>query len=222
MGTGIYLLFKGCFQYYACDVNDLMKHTPDSFYEKLFKRLEIVDNNQENIGVLKRELKKAKAGNLTRLNYILREDFDFVSDIGEATVDLVFSQAAFEHFDDINETINRLSKVCKPGAILIAEIDLITHSRWIRDRDPNNIYRYPDHVYNAFWYRGIPNRVRPFQYKKAFENFGWTDISITPQQMINDYNLSYSGMNRAFVDYRNQMDYSSITLCARKKTIESL
>ena len=215
LGIGIYLLSKGCSQYNACDVNDLMKSTPDSFYEQLFERLESI-NSQANIDFLKRQLKEAKAGNPSRLSYVVRNDFDIVSAFGEATVDLVFSQAAFEHFDDIDATISQLSAVCKPGAILVAEIDLKTHSRWIRDKDPNNIYRYPCYVYNTFWFRGIPNRVRPFQYKEAFERFGWTDISITSLSKLNDHNSSYSGMNKAFADDRNQMDYLSIMLCARK------
>jgi SAM-dependent methyltransferase len=196
-----------------------MKYTPDSFYKKLFKRLESIDS-EVNIDFLKRQLKKAKAGNPSRLNYVVRDDFDLVSAFGEETIDLVFSQAAFEHFDDINATVAQLSSVCKPGATLISEIDLKTHSRWIRDRDPNNLYRYPTNVYSTFWFRGIPNRVRPFQYKEAFEHFGWTDISITPLSMLSDYNISYSGINKAFADDRNQMDYLSIMLCARKGKIK--
>ena len=128
---------------------------------------------------------------------------------------MVFSQAAFEHFDDINATIFQLSKVCRPGAILVAEIDLKTHSRWIRDKDPNNIYRYPNYLYNKFLFRGIPNRVRPFQYKETFERFGWSDISITPLTTC-EQNRAYIGIDKAFVDHINQMDSLSIMLCARK------
>lgn len=216
LGIGIYLLAKGCSQYNACDVNDLMKSTPDSFYEQLFGKLESI-NTRTDIHFLKGQLKERKTGNPSRLNYMVRNDFDIVSAFGESTVDLVFSQAAFEHFDDIEATISQLSAVCKPGAILVAEIDLKTHSRWIRDKDPNNIYRYPNYVYNAFWFRGIPNRIRPFQYKETFERFGWTDISITPLRKPNDHDSSYSGMNKTFADKKNQMDYLSIMLCARKK-----
>jgi SAM-dependent methyltransferase len=147
---------------------------------------------------------------------VIRNDFDIVSAFGEATVDLVFSQAAFEHFDDIDATISQLSTICKPGAILVAEIDLKTHSRWIREKDPNNIYRYPNYVYNIFWTRGFPNRIRPFQYKETFERFGWTDISITPLKKLNGHDSSYSGMNKTFTDNKNKMEYLSIMLCARK------
>ena len=215
IGTGIYLLAKGVFQYNACDVNDLISSTPDSFYDHLFKKME-GNITPDRIEFLKEQLEKAKTGHPSRLNYVIRDDFDFTLALGNSTIDLVFSQAAFEHFDDIETTISQLSTVCKPGAILVLEIDLKTHSRWIRDKDPNNIYRYPNWVYNFFWFRGIPNRVRPFQYKEVLERSGWTDISITPLKKLIDHDTGSSGMNRNYSDKKNQMDYLSIILCARK------
>jgi SAM-dependent methyltransferase len=215
LGIGIYLLAKGCSQYNSCDVNDLMKSTPDNFYDQLFEKLKGIDVKTD-VDYLKDQLIKTQTGSCSRLNYVVRDDFDIASAFGKSTVDLVFSQAAFEHFDDIDSTISSLSAVCKPGAILVAEIDLKTHSRWIRDKDPNNIYRYPTWVYNTFWFRGIPNRVRPFQYKESFERLGWTDITITPLRQLNGDDSCYSGMNKLFSDKKNQMEYLSIILCARK------
>ena len=147
---------------------------------------------------------------------MVSKDFNLVSSIGKSKIDLVFSQAAFEHFDDIKETIAQLNKVCKPGAVLVIEIDLQTHSRWIRDEDPNNIYRYSERLYNLFWFSGIPNRVRPIQYRKVFEDNGWTDIQIKPLSKLDSHNKSYSGMNKSFVHSENQMEYLSIIICARK------
>ena len=82
----------------------------------------------------------------------MSKDFNIVSAFGESTIDMVFSQAAFEHFDDIESTILQLNKVCKSGATFVAEINLKTHSRWIRDKDPDNIYRYPTGftIYSGF------------------------------------------------------------------------
>lgn len=192
-----------------------MKSTPDSFYEQFFGKLESI-NSQADIEFLKRQLKETKTGNPSQINYVVSKDFDIVSTFGDSTVDLVFSQAAFEHFDDIDATIAQLSAVCIHGAILVAEIDLRTHSRWIRDKDQNNIYRYPCFVYNTFWFRGIPNRIRPFQYKEALERLGWTEVSITPLTKLNDHDSRYSSMNKNFTDNKNQMDYLTIMLCARK------
>jgi SAM-dependent methyltransferase len=216
LGVGIYLLSKGGQQYNACDVNDLMKSTPDRFYECFFERLKEV-NDSLNIGNLKESLKNAKAGNPSKLNYVLRDDFDIVKAFGESTIDIVFSQAAFEHFDDITETISKLSIVCKPGSVLIAEIDLQTHSRWIRDKDPNNIYRFSTRLYNMFWYRAIPNRFRPFQYVEILEYNGWTDISIIPVKSLENQDRAYDGLNKDYVDQKNQMEYLSIVVCAKKR-----
>jgi SAM-dependent methyltransferase len=218
LGIGIYLLSKGCSQYNACDVNNLIRSVPDSFYEAVFRTIESIDD-KANIDFVRQQLKEAQAGNPSRLNYVVRDDFDVVATVGESKIDLVFSQAAFEHFDDIEATISQLTKVCKPGAISIIEVDLKTHSRWIREKDPNNIYRYPDYLYNAFWFRGIPNRVRPFQYKEAFEHSGWSDVLVFPVNKLSDEASSYSGMNRNFIDRKNQMDYLSIMLCARKTAV---
>jgi SAM-dependent methyltransferase len=215
LGIGIYLLSKGCSQYNACDVNDLMLSTPDSFYEKFFLKIKSTDNRAD-IDLLKSQLAKTKKGDSSRLNYVVRKDFDIVSAFGESSVDLVFSQAAFEHFDDIEAVASKVSAVCRPGAILIAEIDLKSHSRWIRDKDPNNIYRYPERVYNIFRFRGSPNRMRPFQYKEAFERRGWSDVSITAVSKLHNDKGGLSGMNRAFADEKHQMDHLSIVLCARK------
>ena len=216
LGIGIYLLDKGCSQYYTCDVNNLMSSTPDSFYDVLFRRIESM-NTFANIAFLKEQLRHAQEGIPSRLHYAVREDFDLVAAFGESKVDFVFSQAAFEHFDDIEETIVKLGRICRPGAIIVAEIDLRTHSRWIRDKDPNNIYRYQGYVYDAFWFRGIPNRVRPFQYKEAFERLGWTDVLITPISRLADYETSYAGMSGTFSNEKNQMDYLTIILCATRK-----
>lgn len=216
LGIGLYLLSKGCSQYNACDVNNLMASTPDSFYEKFFEKLNDLNHNEKSIDYLWEQLQEIKNGNPSRLNYLVRNDFDIVSAFGKSSIDLVFSQAAFEHFDDIDATVSQLSEVCKPGAILVVEIDLKTHSRWIRDTDPNNIYRYPSWLFNAFWFRGIPNRVRPYQYKAAFECNGWEGVLITPLKQTEGRVSSYSGMNKSFADEKDQMEYLSVMLCARK------
>lgn len=216
LGIGIYLLSRGCAAYNACDVNNLMRAAPDSFYKEFLKRIENT-GHAVDVSFLGTELEKARIGDPSRLNYVVRGDFDLVSAFGLASIDLVFSQAAFEHFDDVNATISQLSAVCRPGAILVVSIDLKTHSRWIRDKDPNNIYRYSENVYNVFRFRGIPNRVRPVQYKEIFEKFGWTDVLVTPLLTLDDREKCCSGMAKAFSGDESQMNYLSVMLCARKQ-----
>jgi hypothetical protein len=214
LGVGILLLSKGAVKYNACDVNDLAMKAPDRFYEALFEKLE-ANEDCANIPFLRQQLDSVKGGRRSRLNYVVRDDFDLTSAFGENTIELVFSQAAFEHFDDIETTVAQLSAVCKPGAVIVAEIDLQTHSRWIRDEDPNNIYRYPELVYRMFRFRGIPNRVRPYKYQEVFERQGWSNIHILPQSRLESRH-SNTGLSKRFRDEINQMEYLSIVLCATK------
>lgn len=215
LGAGLYLLAKGCGQYNACDVHNLVASVPNTFYEAFFEKLKRMDP-EIAFSPLREDLARARAGDRSRLNYVVRDDFDLASEFGESTVDLVFSQAAFEHFDDIEATVERLTAVCRPGATLVAEIDLKTHSRWICDKDPNNIYRYPNWLYNAFAFRGIPNRVRPLQYKAALERSGWTGVTMTPLRELAHPARGGEGMHKIFRDDHCQMNWLEVMLCATR------
>jgi SAM-dependent methyltransferase len=215
LGIGLYLLAKGAAGYNACDVNDLMQQVPESFYAGLIDRISAM-NGEAKTDFLKSQILAARTGSASRLRLVVRKDFDLVSAFGPNCIDLVFSQAAFEHFDDVVRTVEQLSIVCKPGATLVAEIDLKTHSRWIRDKDPNNIYRYSNSVYRAFWFRGIPNRVRPYQYREIFEQHGWVDVSVTPLEQIKGRDSSICAVNEQFRAARNQLDLLSVVFCAKK------
>ncbi|HDQ04173.1 MAG TPA: methyltransferase domain-containing protein [Deltaproteobacteria bacterium] len=217
LGVGLCLLAKGCAQYNAIDVNNLMYETPEKFYNQLFSKLENMNIQKDIINILKAQLAKIKGGRESRLRYVVDKNFDIVAAFGKSNIDLVFSQAAFEHFNDIEKTISQLSEVCKDGALLVAEIDLKTHSRWIRDVDPNNIYRYSNYVYNLFCVPGTPNRYRPYQYKEVLARFGWSNISIVPLNKLNYKIIAYSGMHKNYSAEINQMDYLSIMLCATKR-----
>jgi SAM-dependent methyltransferase len=97
-----------------------------SFYDALLKRLEAQDSAIDT-RLLAAELDKQRAGQQSLLNYVVRSDFDICAAAGTGTVDLVFSQAAFEHFDAIDAVVAQLSRACKPGAVIVAEIDLKAH-----------------------------------------------------------------------------------------------
>lgn len=217
LGAGMYLLSKGAYQYNACDVNSLVTSAPDKFYQRLYQRLQTIEP-QTDVDFLQQQLDRLKAGQPSRLNYVVRDDFDLIAAFGKETMDIVFSQAAFEHFDDIEATVSRLTSVCKPSAIAVIEVDLKTHSRWISDKDPNNIYRYSEAIYSLFKFRGIPNRVRPCEYVDTFRRFGWQNVELTPISQQKNAENSYSGMDKQFSASKNQMDYLSIMICATKGT----
>ena len=215
LGVGIYLLSKGAAAYNACDVNDLIKRAPASFYTALIERIGALDPDVDR-SFLTAQLESARNGTTSRLRTVVRDDFDLVAAFGADSIDLVFSQAAFEHFDDVARTVQLLTVVCKPGTTIVAEIDLKTHSRWIRVKDPNNIYRYPNWLYRLFWFRGTPNRVRPYQYKKLFEQHGWTRVSITPTEHATGVRGESHGMDGQFRGPNNELEYLSVVLCATK------
>lgn len=216
LGIGLILLARGAARYSACDVHDLATKVPPAFYEALFTRLPELTGSSD-IETLREDLAAVTAGRPARLNYVVREDFNLAAAFGTNTVDVVFSNAAFEHFDDIERTVELLTAVCKPGAVIVAMIDLQTHSRWIREKDPNNIYRYADPIYRVFHFRGSPNRKRPHEYAAAFRRNGWQDITLTPLTTTTEhYPHAPPGVTRRFANSASQMEYLSVALCARK------
>lgn len=218
LGVGLYLLSKGVLKYHAIDVHDLVRSVPMEFYERFFSHLA---RRQQDVNVdeLKRQLEMTLEGRNDRLNYICQKDFDLLEALKDQKVDLVFSQAAFEHFDNVEKTIEQLSRVTQPGGIMIAEIDLKTHSRWIRDKDPNNIYRYSDSFYNLFKCRGSPNRLRPYQYEKFLKKEGWDEVVVIPLRTLDEdrFERMKHSLNRRFRSTENQMHMLSIMLCAKKR-----
>jgi len=218
LGVGLYLLFKGVSQYNAVDVNNLIEDVPQDFYNYFFRRLEnFYLHGKQDIGFLRSQLKLTIGNMGDRLNYICRKDFS-LSDLEKKSVDLVFSQAAFEHFDNVEATVRQLGEVCKPGAILIAIIDLKTHSCWIRDKDPLNIYRYGRSFYNRLKFHGSPNRLRPFEYERIFNKHGWMDVRTIPRKVLTDEYLKavLKSLSKEFHDQQNKMGWLSIILCAKK------
>jgi len=215
LGNGILLLSKGAATYNACDVHDLARNIHDSFYQALFRKIRDLDPRID-LERLERALRGAALGEGRELNYVVRNDFDLVAAFGTSTIDLVFSQAAFEHFDDVDATVERLSAVCRPGAVVIAEIDLQTHSRWIREKDPNNIYRYSDALYDIFRFRGRPNRIRPYQYRALFERNGWSNVITKALTRLDGDSHGLTGLSPRFADNVNQMEQLTILLCATK------
>lgn len=217
LGVGLYLLARGAGRYLAVDAHPLALSAPAAFYDRFFEYLAGVIPDAEIDG-LRDTLQAAQTGTSDRLRYIVRPDFDLVAALEGTTVDLVFSQAAFEHFDNVPETVRRVSAVAAPGAWLVAEIDLQTHSRWIRDRDPNNIYRYPDALYRLFRFRGIPNRVRPREYKSILVANGWIDVTFSPLTLLADRHQQPGpgALSRRFQSSESQMHILTGMLCARR------
>lgn len=127
--------------------------------------------------------------------------------------DIVVSNAAFEHFDDVERTVSPLQQVVRPGGVALIGVDLQTHSRWIRERDPNNIYRYPESLYRLFSFPGQPNRLRPQAYRTLFERHGWQDVTLTLHECVPP---ALAATLAPSFCHAAQADWLSFTLFARK------
>lgn len=187
LGVALYLLAKGAASYTAVDAFPLALQAPAEIYEAIFERL-ACEGSTRPIEELRLALRSAMVEDDTSraIRYSVRSDFDVSRAVGRGTIDLVFSQAAFEHFDDIDATIRQVTRVCRPGAVLVAGIDLKTHSRWLRDKDPLNIYRHGGGVYRMLGFRGMPNRVTTSEYARILEKHGWKDIEMRVLDAVDD------------------------------------
>jgi SAM-dependent methyltransferase len=218
LGVGLYLLFKGASQYNALDANNLVESVPPDFYNYFLSRLqELAPSSKVTLDFLRSQLELTRQKNNDLLNYICRQDFS-LSVFKKRSFDLVMSLAVFEHLKNVEDTVSQLSEVIKSGGILIAVIDLRTHSRWIRDKDPLNIYRYSDSFYDLCKFRGSPNRLRPYQYEEILRENGWKNIWIKPVKVSDEKYLVrvHDSLDKIFRDEKNQMGYLSIVLCATK------
>ena len=217
LGIGLITLMNGARKYSAMDVHDLIRSVPAVFYEELFRRIDRIKEKEVSVDFLRAQLESARVGAGSRLNYLCTKSFDLSTLEGEG-VDLVLSNSAFEHFDDVERTISQLSSITKKGALFIAEIDFKTHTRWIKDVDPLNIYRYPRPLYDLFKFRGSPNRLRPFEYKEILERHGWSDIRMSSLEMVAEKPLSEVNgfLAKRFRDAKNEMRYLNVMLGAVK------
>ena len=194
----------------------MVKSVPEKFYHVFFSNLQ-----KKNIHIepLVKELDKTRKGNSEKLNFFYRKDFNVEKALKGHKIDIIFSNASLEHFNDINKTIKDVSAVAVSGARFLGLIDLQTHSRWIRQNDPLNIYRYPKWLYeNILSVPATPNRIRPYKYKEALERNGWKDIKIIALSILEEdkYLFVKKHLNKLYTDEKNQMNYLSIIICATK------
>ena len=215
LGTGLILLSLDARAYHALDVVDLALRAPRSLYDELLTHLEVDEATDR--ASLRSEIDALLAGQYGRLRFVCDPRFDVRLFAGH-DIDLVVSQAAFEHFENPGKVIAQLSEVVTPGAILVSEVDLQTHSRWLRDADPLNIYRFSDRVYDALRFAGSPNRWRPAEYVDSLRRNGWRDIEVTPVTVLEAAYVSrvQPTLNHQFRSRQDQMEVLHFVICARK------
>jgi hypothetical protein len=213
LGNAFIALARGAASYTAFDANPLAKNCPPEFYEKLFSVLAEKFGTPKNM--LQEELVKLQNGS-GRIIYICDKNFNLEL-LNNKKFNLFVSQAAFEHFDDVEGVIKSLTGLAESGAYFVAEIDLQTHTQAIRDRDPLNIYRFSDGFYNACHFIGIPNRVRPDTYVQLLKKYDWQDIKTVPLNMLDKQKTEQIRplLNKKYAS-DVQLDYLSFELLAKR------
>ncbi|NTF10127.1 class I SAM-dependent methyltransferase [Agrobacterium rubi] len=178
LATGALLLAHGAKSYTALDAFRLAADETQDFRRDAIARYP-GQLKTEDVDVAHRTLENASA-----LQYRVDPGFDIPALCKDDKFDLILSCAAFEHFDAIETTIDGLTRVAQSGCVSLHIVDLQTHTNAIRQRDPNNIYRFSDRFYSHFAFPGQPNRKRPIDYVRAFERNGWVDVEVIAAKSI--------------------------------------
>jgi hypothetical protein len=215
LGTGLLWLAAGAESYAGVDAHTLVTPKTRSMHESLARLIAGADAT-----LLERLLdavRRLHANEDGPLRYRVIDGFN-LEKLDLEGFDLVVSHSALEHVAKINKTIKHLSTRVSDRAHFVAEIDLQTHTRWIRDHDPLNIYRYRNNTWRTFSFSGIPNRVRPDTYLETLEKREWTDLRIYPQRVLP---MEYVQQVEPALDHRfrgdpEHMSWLSIVICASR------
>lgn len=220
LGIGLLLLSRGVQSYHAIDINPLALEMHHDLYEYIFAELARDPLSQVSVDTLRQYLDSSRETTEIdkKLDYRVDPQFD-LRVFKNSNIDLVVSQAAFEHISEFEKTATMLEDTVVPGGVLVAEIDFQTHTRFLRDRDPLNIYRYSDTFYNRFAFRESPNRLRPHEYTAALEKHGFTNIVFVPLRILDTSYMHAVQRTLAprFQDDTNRMEVLSGVILATKK-----
>jgi len=183
LGTGLVLLALGAKSYCAIDKNNLVSHTPEDFYKRLFEKIRSFPE-RENARKAFEEFREAGS---ERFSYIYNPDFDLTS-LQSRKYEILVTQAVLEHLDDMKKVFTTFRQKLSPDGLMIHEVDLSTHTRMIKNWDPLNILRYPDTIYHTVRFDGSPNRLRMSDYVFILNQLGYKNVKTLPIKILDlDY-----------------------------------
>jgi hypothetical protein len=191
LGTGVLLAGLGIRSYLAIDAFPLAHATPADFYTSLARGPLPDGLDREKVATAARAVAESDTD---LIDYAVDAAFDIRKLIGGRQFDLIVSNAAFEHFDDVDGTVGALTACAAPGALFMAMIDFQTHSRFVRENDPNSIYRFPAPLYRALHFPGQPNRWRPKDYVRSLTQRGWINATM---RSVDTTSPEYAAWSRA-------------------------
>ena len=93
--------------------------------------------------------------------------------------DLIISRAVLEHVNDLESTLNNISRVLKKDGISIHQVDLKSHGL---DRYQTfDFLTWPEFLYRSMYsHKGFPNRWRIDKYKELIEKSGLSCNKFVP------------------------------------------
>jgi hypothetical protein len=192
LGTGAIMLRRGAASYAAADLFPLAEAASEQFYARL----------GEKIGEFDRDALSFKLVSFPDLHELLQK------------FDLVVSNATLEHIADIPSLFVALSHLLADNGIMCHHVDAKTHMRWLRDKDPLNILRYNDLIYDRLLsFPGAPNRLRAGEYVDAAHSAG-LDVRIVPGRKLD------RPPPRVTARFRNRddLDLLTFTVICRKSS----
>lgn len=182
LGTGIVILALGAASFTAIDKYRLISGRSTGFYQALFGRLrDFPDAHKARQAWYQFQRNRSCAifsylhSPAFRLKERLRRKYD-----------LLVSQAVLEHIDDIEAIFTVIKAKLGNNACMVHEVDLGTHTRWLRDADPLNLLRYPQGIYNLLKFSGAPNRLRMSDYHTILQKSGYRNIRAVPLTRVED------------------------------------
>jgi SAM-dependent methyltransferase len=219
LGTGLLLLARGGGNYCAVDAHSLLGPDAPASHEALSDAIADLEKLDDESRRGLREVASGAGGSGGRLAYRHIPNFD-LDELEENSVDLVVSHSSIEHFHDVDRTIQSLARCARAGAHFVAEIDLQTHTRWFRDHDPLNIYRYARPLYRSLCFPGSPNRVRPDDYLDSLDRHGWTNPRFYPRRVLaSDYVKAVEpSLCQEFRGDVERLAWMSVVLCATRRS----
>jgi hypothetical protein len=176
LGTGLVILALGARSYTAMDKYNLAAGARPEFYRTLSARLSAYPAFYR----AREAVEAVTAGRtLPWFSYLHSPGFR-VDRLPQGRYHLAVSRAVLEHMDEIPAVFRALKAALARGGLMIHEVDLGTHTRWIRRVDPLNLLRYPETVYTLLKWDGAPNRLRMSEYKHILRETGFSRISAEP------------------------------------------
>ena len=162
LGTGAIMLRRGAVAYTAVDLFPLADTASEDFYARLREKIGEFDRNALIFKLV---------------------SFPDLTELSQGFA-LVVSNATLEHVDDIPSLFVTLARLLSDDGIMCHHVDAKTHMRGLRDKDPLNILRYSDLIYDRLLsFPGAPNRLRAADYADAARRAG-LDVRIVPGRKL--------------------------------------